>query len=62
VTFCGETALRMQLEQGLVRAIPLRDREMNERHVEVHTMAGRTLPEAARAFVDHLKRTLAEHG
>jgi DNA-binding transcriptional LysR family regulator len=62
VTFCGETALRLHLDQGLVRAIPLRDREMNERHVEVHTLAGRHLPEAARAFVDHLRRTLAEQG
>lgn len=60
VTFCGETALRMFLEQGLVRAIPLRDREMNERHFEVHTLAGRHLPGAARAFVDHLRQALAE--
>jgi DNA-binding transcriptional LysR family regulator len=61
VTFCGEAALHLHLQQGMVRAIPLRDREMNERHVEVHTMAGRHLPEAARAFIDQLKRTMAEH-
>ena len=59
VTFCGETALRLQLDMGLVQAIPLRDREMNERHIEVHTLAGRHLPQAARAFVDHLKQALA---
>ncbi len=59
VTFCGETALRLQLDMGLVQAIPLRDREMNERHVEVHTLAGRHLPEAARAFVEHLRQALA---
>lgn len=62
VTFCGETALRLHLDQGLVRAIPLRDREMNERHFEVHTLAGRYLPEAARAFVDHVRQSLAEEG
>jgi DNA-binding transcriptional LysR family regulator len=59
VTFCGETALRLQLDMGLVQAIPLRDREMSERHVEVHTLAGRHLPEAARAFIDHLRQALA---
>ena len=59
VTFCGETALRLQLDMGLVHAIPLRDREMSERHVEVHTLAGRHLPEAARAFIDHLRQALA---
>lgn len=58
VTFCGETALRMHLAQGLVKAIPLRDREMNERHFEVHTLAGRQLPDAARAFIEHLKQHL----
>ena len=58
VTFCGETALRMHLGLGLVKAIPLRDREMNERHFEVHTLAGRQLPDAARAFIDHLKQHL----
>ena len=58
VTFCGETALRLQLDMGLVHAIPLRDREMNERHFEVHTLAGRHLPEAARAFIEHLKLSL----
>lgn len=62
VTFCGETALRLQLESGAVRAIPLRDREMSERHFEVHTMAGRQLPQATRAFIDHLRQKLAQNG
>ena len=58
VTFCGQMALRLHLQQQLVRAIPLADREMNERHFEVHTMAGRHLPHAARAFIEHMKHTL----
>lgn len=62
VTFCGETALRLHLERGLVRAIPLADREMNERHFEVHTLAGRHLPEAARAFIEHVKQSLEAQG
>ena len=62
VTFCGELALRQQLHNGSIAAIPLRDREMNERHFEVQTMAGRHLPDAARAFIDHLRETLAREG
>ena len=58
VTFCGQMALRLHLQQQLVRAIPLADREMNERHFEVHTMAGRHLPHAARAFIEHMKHAL----
>ncbi len=58
VTFCGEIALRQHLKSGAVTAIALRDREMNERHFEVQTMAGRHLPDAARAFIAHLRETL----
>lgn len=58
VTFCGELALRQQLRNQVVAAVPLRDREMTERHFEVQTMAGRHLPDAARAFIDHLRGAL----
>ena len=58
VSFCGELALRQQLRNRTVAAIALRDREMNERHFEVQTMAGRHLPEAARAFIDHVRQAL----
>ncbi|GHC75939.1 LysR family transcriptional regulator [Pseudorhodoferax aquiterrae] len=58
VTFCGELALRQLLHSGSIAAVPLRDREMNERHFEVQAMAGRHLPEAARAFVAHLREAL----
>lgn len=59
LTFCGEIALRQHLQAGSVVAVALRDREMNERHFEVQTLAGRQLPEAARAFIAHLRETLA---
>ena len=59
ITFCGETALRQQLASGALRAVALRDREMNERHFEVQSLAGRHLPDAARAFITHLRETLA---
>ncbi|MET4579677.1 LysR family transcriptional regulator [Ottowia thiooxydans] len=54
VTFCGMEALKGLLESKDVVAIALRDREMNERHFEVQTMAGRTLPAACKAFLDHI--------
>ena len=60
ITFCGEAALRRRLAEGGITAIPLRDREMNERHFEVHTLAGRHLPEAARAFVTFLVEQITE--
>jgi DNA-binding transcriptional LysR family regulator len=62
VTFCGETALRQHLKNGTVCAIALRDREMNERHFEVQTLAGRHLPDAVRAFIHHLRDALAGEG
>ncbi len=62
VTFCGELALRQQLRNHSIAAVALRDREMNERYFEVQTMAGRHLPEAARAFIDQLRETLAAEG
>ncbi|MBS0454600.1 MAG: LysR family transcriptional regulator [Proteobacteria bacterium] len=62
VTLSGEAALRSRLKTNLVVAIPLRDREMNERHFEVQTMAGRMLPGACRAFIDHLREVLRKEG
>lgn len=62
VTFCGELALRQHLRHGSVVAVPLRDREMTERHFEVQTLAGRHLPDTARAFIDHLRQQLGQGG
>lgn len=58
VTFCGETALGQHLSSGAVRAIPLSDHEMNERHFEVQSLAGRHLPDAAQAFITHMREIL----
>ncbi|MDQ8030640.1 LysR family transcriptional regulator [Bordetella genomosp. 1] len=62
VTFCGELAIRNRLRWGQVVAVPLRDREMNERHFEVQTLAGRVLPEAAKAFIASLRDSLQRSG
>ncbi|WP_284617165.1 LysR family transcriptional regulator [Aquabacterium humicola] len=58
LSLCGEAAIRSRLKAGTLVAVPLRDREMNERHFEVQTLAGRTLPAAAQAFLDHLRGVL----
>jgi DNA-binding transcriptional LysR family regulator len=60
ITFCGETALRRRLMEGRITAVPLRDREMNERHFEMQTLAGRHLPEAVRTFVAFLREHILE--
>lgn len=62
ITFCGELALRQHLRTGVVCGIPLRDREMNERHFEIQTLAGRHLTEAARAFIDQVRQVLVAEG
>ncbi|CAB3826778.1 LysR family transcriptional regulator [Achromobacter piechaudii] len=62
VAFCGELAIRYRLRGKLVVAVPLRDREMNERHFEVQTLAGRVLPEAAKAFIASLRTQLQAEG
>lgn len=54
IAFYGELALRTLLKTKALVAIPLKDREMNERHLEVETLAGRTLPDAGQAFVQFL--------
>ncbi len=54
ITFYGELSVRNRLLSGTLVAIPLRDREMNERYLEVETLAGRALPTAGKAFVQFL--------
>ncbi|MEN9891751.1 MAG: hypothetical protein RLY78_2046 [Pseudomonadota bacterium] len=60
VALCGTLALRARLQAGTLVAIPLRDREMNERHVEVQTLAGRSLPAACRTFMACLQQALQD--
>ncbi|MCT9123389.1 LysR family transcriptional regulator [Cupriavidus gilardii] len=60
ICFYGEVSIRGRLKAGTIAAVPLRDREMNERQIEVQTLANRKLPPAARAFVEHLRQGLIE--
>lgn len=54
IAFYGELSVRTRLQSLELAAIPLRDREMNERYLEVQTLAGRALPAAGKAFVQFL--------
>ncbi len=60
VTFCGELAMRARLRGKQIVTVPLRDREMNERHFEVQTLAGRALPLAVQAFIASMREQLEE--
>ena len=54
IAFYGELSIRTLLKTKALVAIPLKDREMNERHLEVQTLAGRSLPDAGKTFVQFL--------
>ncbi|KWR91426.1 LysR substrate-binding domain-containing protein [Cupriavidus sp. IDO] len=58
ITFYGELSVRGRLKAGTIAAVPLRDRELNERSIEVQTLAKRNLPPAGRAFVQHLAEAI----
>ncbi|PLC04402.1 LysR family transcriptional regulator [Variovorax sp. RO1] len=60
IAFYGELSIRTLLKTRALVAIPLKDREMNERHLEVETLAGRSLPDAGRAFVRFLTEAIEE--
>lgn len=57
---CGELAVRNHLRRGGIAAVPLSDREMNERQFEVQTLAGRVLPNACQAFLEHIRRAVQD--
>jgi DNA-binding transcriptional LysR family regulator len=54
IAFYGELSIRTRLLARTLVAVPLRDREMNERFLEVETLAGRALSDAAKGFVRFL--------
>ena len=48
--------------QRKVVVVPIRDRGMDLRDIELQTLAGRTLPQAARHFLDFLRLHLPKPG
>lgn len=51
--------MRHLVAAGRMVAIPIRDRDLDVRDIEVQTLVGRTLPHAVRRFLDHLKAHLS---
>lgn len=62
IAFYGALSMRTLLQSKSLVAIALKDREMNERHLEIETMAGRPLPDAGKAFVRFLVEAVKATG
>lgn len=60
VTLSGEVSARQLLASGAVVAPPIADAGMDQRDIELQTLAGRVLPAAAQQFLDFLKQRLPE--
>jgi len=58
IALAGELSIRQRLAQGRLVAIPIVDSGMDARHIEVQTLANRTLPAATAAFVSYLKQAM----
>lgn len=54
VHLAGEISMRHQLASSELVAIPIRDRGMDIRNIEVQTLSGRTLPAAVRVFLNYM--------
>lgn len=58
ISVSGEVSVRHLVAAGALVAIPIRDRGMDGRDIEVQTLVGRTLPQAVQSFLDYLKQRL----
>lgn len=56
----GEITVRERVQRGELHAAEIRERGMRGRTVELQTLAGRTLPEVVRVFLDFLREALPE--
>jgi DNA-binding transcriptional LysR family regulator len=54
IAVSGEVSVRQVVEAGLMKAIAITDPGLDLRDLQVQTLAGRTLPHAAAAFLKHL--------
>lgn len=59
ISISGEVSVRHLVAAGLLVAIPIRDRGMGLRYIEVQTLAGRSLPQAVQSFLGYLKQHLS---
>lgn len=60
IAVSGEVSVLHLVASGAMVAIPIRDRGMDLRDIELQTLAGRALPHAAQSFLKHLKTRLPE--
>lgn len=60
ITLCGEVSIRYRLALGGCAAVPIRDRILNDRSIELQTLQGRTLPRVVVTFLDYIKKRLSE--
>lgn len=58
LAIAGEITVRERVRRGELHAAQIRERGMRERSVELQTLAGRTLPEVVRSFLDFLCKAL----
>jgi hypothetical protein len=56
----GEVSVRYRIAESAMVALPIRDRGMGDRHIELQTLVGRTLPRVVQIFLDYIKQQLAE--
>lgn len=58
LSISGEVTVRDRVRRGELHAAQIRERGMSERAVELQTLSGRTLPAAARMFLEFLSAQL----
>jgi DNA-binding transcriptional LysR family regulator len=60
ITLASQVSVRRLVQEGALVAVPLRDRGLDARDVELQVMVGRTLPPAVTGFLEFTKGMLAE--
>lgn len=60
VSIAGEVSVRRYLTEGSMVAVPLRERSLDGRSIELQTLLGRTLPKVVQTFLDYVKGRLGE--
>jgi DNA-binding transcriptional LysR family regulator len=60
ISVSSEVSVHRLLTSGQLIAIPIRDRGLDMREIEVQTLAGRVLPHASQRFLDFLKQRLMQ--
>lgn len=62
ISVTGEVSVRHLMQEKDLVALPIRDRGMELRDIELQTLAGRALPHAVQGFLDHMKQALPAVG